>query len=181
MPCSLLYLTALLIFSVLSSQPLITPPSPTVRHTHTHPRSFLSETKDSKINLCPSLLRLLTLLRGDFGYWRKAKAMLKEKGKGKSIKILWVQSYRGIWLKTLQQMLHETATRDLPSHLLSKWDAAFLPFPLLPAFDVLSVKGRQERRLNAHKNDVCGGFFFLNNLFGQSNHPHLYLSNNMKR
>lgn len=59
MPCSLLYLTALLIFSVLSSQPLITPPSPTVRHMHTHPRSFLSETKDPKINLCPSLLRLL--------------------------------------------------------------------------------------------------------------------------
>lgn len=34
--------------------------------------------------------------------------------------------------KPLQQMLHETVRGDLPSHLLSKWDAAFLPLPLLP-------------------------------------------------
>lgn len=61
------------------------------------------------------------MLRGHFGYWWKVKRdMGREREKGKSIKILWVQSYRGIRLKPLQQMLHETAISDLPSHLLSK-------------------------------------------------------------
>lgn len=107
----------------------------------------------------------LTLLRGDFGYWWKVKETLKEKEKGKkSIKILWVQSYKGIRLKPLKQMLLKTAMRDLPSHLLSKWDAAFFPFPFpfLPRNAAPSeVTENQNMSLNGKENTVCVFFFFF--------------------
>lgn len=163
MPCSLLYVTALLIFNVLSSQPFITPPSPTDTHTYINISKVINLKEERFTDYPPSVIFMtLTLLRGDFGYWWKVKETLTEKEKGKSIKILWVQSYRGIWLKPLQQMLHETAIRDLPSHLLSKWDAAFLPFPFLPRNVPPSQgKERQNMSLNGKENNVCGFLFFL--------------------
>ena len=58
-------------------------------------------------------------------------------------------------------MLHEKATRDLPSHLLSKWDAAFFPFPFLPRNvpPFRKARDRQNMSFNGKENNGCGFFF----------------------
>lgn len=106
----------------------------TLSHWHTHAGQRLITTQTTLWQVILGFYDLPcweeTLVTGGKSHWETDRRT--ERQKEKSINILWVQSYRGIWLKPLQQMLPEMAVSDLPSHLLSKWDAAFFPLPLLP-------------------------------------------------
>lgn len=155
-PCSLLYLTALLIFRVLSSQPFITPPSPTVKHNNAYPWKFITLRKalDKKREkkMCPLILRLLPCWEETLVTVGTSDTMEESEKEESQLGILCEESYRRTIFKTLQQMLHEMAIRGLPSHLLSNWDAAFLPLPCLPrAVSPLKRKDRQNMSENPWK------------------------------